>query len=198
MMIEFLHGKLHSKAQSVAIIDVNGIGYLCHITSSTYDKCPQNGELISLLIHFHVTENAQELFGFYDEKERMMFRMLIGISGIGPKTAIAMLSNISPQEFKKRIIGSEVSMLTAIPGIGPKTAKRIIVELKDKFIKMADDDMPIEDNSGSSPAINEASNALISLGFKFKDVQNILNSIVKTDGPNSTENLIRKALKLLN
>ena len=198
MMIEYLHGKLHSKAQNIAIIDVNGMGYLCHITSSTYDKCPQSGEIVSLLIHFHVTENSQELFGFYDEKERMMFRMLIGISGIGPKTAIAMLSNISPQEFKKRIIGSEVNMLTAIPGIGPKTAKRIIVELKDKFIKMADDDMPIEEDSSKMPAMTEASDALISLGFKFKDVQNILKSIVNNDGPDNTENLIRKALKLLN
>ena len=123
MMMEYLQGKLHSKAQNIAIIDVNGMGYLCHITSNTYDKCPQSGEIISLLIHFHVTENSQELFGFYDEKERTMFRMLIGISGIGPKTAIAMLSSISPQEFKKRIISSEVSMLTVIPGIGTKTAK---------------------------------------------------------------------------
>ena len=198
MMIEYLHGKLHSKNQSTVIIDVNGVGYLCHITLSTYDKCPQAGELISLLIHFSVSENSQELFGFHDEKERTMFRMLIGISGIGPKTAIAMLSNISPQEFKKRIISSEVSMLTAIPGIGPKTAKRIIVELKDKFIKMADDDLPIEEGGGESPAKTEATDALVSLGFKSKDIQHVLNSIIDSDGPDNTENLIRKALKLLN
>ena len=198
MMIEFLKGKLHSKEKNVIIIDVNGIGYLCHITSSTYDKCPQLGDIISILIHFHVTENSQELFGFYDEIERNMFRMLIGISGIGPKTAIAMLSNITPQEFKKRIIASEVNMLTVIPGIGSKTAKRIIVELKDKFIKMIDDGMPIEENLTTIPAISEASNALISLGFKLKDVQIILKSIVDNDGVDNTENLIRKALKLLN
>ena len=198
MMIEFLKGKLHSKEKNVIIIDVNGIGYLCHITSSTYDKCPQLGDIISILIHFHVTENSQELFGFYDEIERNMFRMLIGISGIGPKTAIAMLSNITPQEFKKRIIASEVNMLTVIPGIGLKTAKRIIVELKDKFIKMIDDGMPIEENLTTIPAISEASNALISLGFKLKDVQIILKSIVDNDGVDNTENLIRKALKLLN
>ena len=151
-----------------------------------------------MLIHFSVSENSQELFGFHDEKERTMFRMLIGISGIGPKTAIAMLSNISPQEFKKRIISSEVSMLTAIPGIGPKTAKRIIVELKDKFIKMADDDLPIEEGGGESPAQTEATDALVSLGFKSKDIQHVLNSIIDSDGPDNTENLIRKALKLLN
>lgn len=197
MMIEFLHGKLYKKDSSSAIIDVNGIGYLCHITTSTYERCPQSGELISLLIHFNVSENSQELFGFYDEKERTMFRMLIGISGIGPKTAITMLSNISPQEFKKRIVSSEVSMLTAIPGIGPKTAKRIIVELKDKFIKMSDDDMPIEESS-EIPAKTEASDALIALGYRSKDIQNILKSIIESEGPDNTENLIRKALKLLN
>ena len=197
MMIEFLHGKLYKKDSSSAIIDVNGIGYLCHITTSTYERCPQSGELISLLIHFNVSENSQDLFGFYDEKERTMFRMLIGISGIGPKTAITMLSNISPQEFKKRIVSSEVSMLTAIPGIGPKTAKRIIVELKDKFIKMSDDDMPIEESS-DIPAKIEASDALIALGYRFKDIQNILKSIIESEGPDNTENLIRKALKLLN
>jgi holliday junction DNA helicase RuvA len=196
-MIEFLHGKLYKKDSSSAIIDVNGIGYLCHITTSTYERCPQSGELISLLIHFNVSENSQDLFGFYDEKERTMFRMLIGISGIGPKTAITMLSNISPQEFKKRIVSSEVSMLTAIPGIGPKTAKRIIVELKDKFIKMSDDDMPIEESS-DIPAKIEASDALIALGYRFKDIQNILKSIIESEGPDNTENLIRKALKLLN
>ena len=197
MMIEYLHGKLHSKTQSSVIIDINGVGYFCHVTSSTYDKCPQDGEIVSLLIHFNVSENAQELFGFYDEKERTMFKLLIGISGIGPKTAIAMLSNISPHEFKKRIISSEVSMLTAIPGIGPKTAKRIIVELKDKFIKMPDDDMPIEE-SNETPAKTEAADALESLGFKSKDIHNILNSIIESEGPDNTENLIRKALKLLN
>ncbi len=198
MMIEYLHGKLHSKNKSNVVIDVNGVGYLCNITSSTYDQCPQAGELISLLIHFSVTENSQELFGFHDEKERTMFKMLIGISGIGPKTAIAMLSNISPQEFKKRIISSEVSMLTAVPGIGPKTAKRIIIELKDKFIKMSDDDLPIEEGSGGSLAQIEASDALALLGFKSKDIQHVLDSIVESDGLDKTENLIRKALKLLN
>ena len=197
-MIEYIQGKLYKKNQNIAIIDVNGIGYFCHITSSTYESCPQAGEIVSLLIHFHVTENSQELFGFYDEKERTMFKMLIGISGIGPKTAITMLSNISSQEFKKRIISSEVSMLTAIPGIGPKTAKRIIIELKDKFIKMADDDMPIEEEIGIIPAMSEAKDALISLGFKPNDIQNVLKSILDIDGPDDTENLIRKALKLLN
>ena len=197
MMIEFLHGKLYKKDSSSAVIDVNGIGYLCHITTSTYERCPQSGELISLLMHFNVSENSQELFGFYDEKERTMFRMLIGISGIGPKMAITMLSNISPQEFKKRIVSNEVSMLTAIPGIGPKTAKRIIVELKDKFIKMSDDDMPIEESS-EIPAKTEASDALIALGYRSKDIQNILKSIIESEGPDNTENLIRKALKLLN
>ena len=107
-------------------------------------------------------------------------------------------SNISPEEFRKRIIKSEVRMLTAIPGIGTKTAKRIIIELKDKFIKMVDDDMPIEQDSNIIPAMTEANQALLALGFKFKDIQNILKSIINNEGVDNTENLIKKALKLLN
>lgn len=197
-MIEYLKGKVTQNYSDYLIVDVNGIGYLCHVTTNTSQNYPENDSFVTLLIHDHITDSSRDLFGFKDENERIMFRMLISVSGIGPKTAIALLSNVSPEEFRRRIISSEVNMLTAIPGIGAKTAKRIIVELKDKFIKMADDDMPIEDDSSSFPAMDEAQKGLESLGFKSMDVRKILQSIVEVDGADSSENMIRKALTLLN
>ena len=197
-MIEYLTGKITQNSMDWLVMDVNGIGYLCHVTKNTIEKFPENDDVVKLLIHDHITDSSRELFGFQNESERSMFRLLISVSGIGPKTGIAMLSNVSPGEFRKRIISSEVNMLTTIPGIGPKTAKRIIIELKDKFIKMADDDLPIEDDSGSFPAMEEAYNGLVSLEFKPSEVRKILKSIVEVDGVDSSENMIRKALTLLN
>ena len=197
-MIEYISGILIDKKSDFCIIDVNGLGYKINISTNTFNQLKKINQNVKILIYFSVSENNQSLFGFYKRNEKELFMLLIGISGIGPKTAINMLSAVPVEEFKNRLIAGEVKMLTMLPGIGPKTARRIIVELKDKFIKMADDDMPIEDDAGTIPAMTEASDALISLGFKFKDVQNILKSIINNDGPDNTENLIRKALKLLN
>ena len=124
--------------------------------------------------------------------------MLIGISGIGPKTAISMLSNISSNEFKKRIIRSDVNMLTEVKGIGPKTAKRIIIELKDKFVQMSDDELPIEKNEKYNIILHEAFEALLALGFKSKEINKVFRSINIANTEVNTEVLIRKALKLLN
>ena len=132
-MIVTIRGIITQKLPDTIIIEINGLGYAYHISTNTYDQLPKRGNEVSLLTYFHVTENNHSLFGFINETERNLFIMLIGVSGFGPKTAIALLSAVSADEFKRRIIAGEVSMLTALPGIGPKTARRIIVELKDKF-----------------------------------------------------------------
>jgi len=197
-MIEYLNGIIIQNSIDSLVIEVNGIGYLCHVTKKTSENFLEVKSTVKLLIHDHITDSSRELFGFNHENERIMFRMLISVSGIGPKTAIALLSNVSPDEFRKRIISSEVNMLTKIPGIGAKTAKRIIIELKDKFIKMADDDMPIENDISISPSLEEALNGLVSLGYKDAEVRRILQSILEVEGACTSENLIRKALTLLN
>ena len=196
-MIVHISGKLISKNTSYVIVDVNGIGYYIYITLNTYNTLSDLNSNIFLLTYYNITDKGHDLFGFSDIGEKQIFEMLISISGIGPKIAINLLSYVTPNEFKERLISGEVKMLTSLPGIGAKTAKRIIVELKDKFIKMSDDDMPIED-SNETPAKTEAADALESLGFKSKDIHNILNSIIESEGLDNTENLIRKALKLLN
>ena len=135
-MIKSIRGILIDKNPSEVIIDANGLGYQCYISNNTFENLGQLGKEVSLLTYFHITENSQSLFGFLDLEEKKLFEMLISVSGIGPKTAIILLSAVSPEDFKKRLVSGEVSMLTALPGIGPKTARRIIVELKDKFVKL--------------------------------------------------------------
>ena len=142
-MIVSIRGKILKKTPTEIIIDVNGLGYLCFITINTYDSLGKPGEKVELLTHYQVTENSNALFAFHNETEKHLFEMLISVSGIGPKTAINLLSAVTPEEFKKRLIAGEVAMLTALPGIGPKTARRIIVELKDKFVNISKDDLSL-------------------------------------------------------
>ena len=141
-MIEYIYGNLILKSPNYCIIDINGMGYKVNITNNGFDKLSNINTKVKLLIYFSVSENSQALFGFFDATERDLFLMLISISGIGPKTAINMLSSVTPQEFKDRLIAGEVKMLTMIPGVGPKTARRIIVELKDKFVELNSEDLP--------------------------------------------------------
>ena len=192
-MIVSIKGKLIRKMPDEIIIETGGLGYACFISNNTYDNLPKPGEEVSLLTHFHVTENSQQLFAFNEITEKELFLMLIGVSGIGPKTAIVLLSAVSPNEFKRRLIASEVTMLTALPGIGPKTARRIIVELKDKFVKLSKDELPLEE-SDVSPEVSDAYDALLALGFQMKDIRNSITTVQNQGEKLSTEELIKEAL----
>jgi len=195
-MIVTIKGILTQKQPDEIIIEINGLGYACYISTNTYDNLPKPGKEIALLTYFHVTENSQQLFAFSDVTERELFMMLIGVSGIGPKTAIVLLSAVSPDEFKRRLIAGEVSMLTALPGIGPKTARRIIVELKDKFVKLSSDDLPKEE-SDVLPEVSDAYDALLALGFQMKDIQNAITIVNNKDKAMNTEEIIIQALTKL-
>ena len=192
-MIVTIRGILAQKMPDEIIIEINGLGYACYISTNTYDNLPKPEKEVALLTYFHVTENSQQLFAFSDITERELFMMLIGVSGIGPKTAIVLLSAVSPEEFKRRLIAGEVSMLTALPGIGPKTARRIIVELKDKFVKLSADDLPRED-SEVKPAVSDAYDALLALGFQMKDIRNAISTIQSKDKEMGTEEIVKQAL----
>ena len=192
-MIVTIKGILTHKELEEVIIDINGLGYACFISTNTYDSLPNEGEQIFLFTYFHVTENNQQLFAFSNITERELFMMLIGVSGIGPKTAIVLLSSVTPDEFKNRLIAGEVGMLTELPGIGPKTARRIIVELKDKFVKLDSDDLPKEDLD-LLPELNDASNALLSLGYNIQEIRSVLNNIKDNNKEMNTEEIIKKAL----
>ena len=193
-MIEFISGKLIKKYPDFVIIDNNGLGYRVNITLNTFNSLPDLLKEIFLDTYFNVSEKSQDLYGFKDKLEKELFISLISVSGIGPKKAISILSTVNPIEFKKRLVAGEVKVLTDLPGIGPKTAKLIIIELKDKFMSSSDDELPLETSSFDR---SDAYQALISLGYKNKAVQTVINQIVSKDLKIDTQELIRKSLKKL-
>ena len=190
-MIVHVSGKLILKTPKYAIIDVQGVGYKIYISLNTYNALPKLNLNVFLSTYFNVNEKSQELFGFNDNNEKELFELLISVSGIGPKIAINLLSFVKPDDFKRRLISGEVEMLTSLPGIGPKTARRIIVELKEKFIKIDKNDLPIDRGSNFD---SDAFNALMNLGYRSTDITRVLNKI---DKDCSLEEKIKLALKEL-
>ncbi|MFA6438947.1 MAG: Holliday junction branch migration protein RuvA, partial [Bacteriovoracaceae bacterium] len=193
-MISYLKGTLTKKSPTEIIVDVVGIGYSVNISLSTYEQLPElNGEVL-ILTHHHVREDAQLLYGFITENEREMFKFLIGVSGIGPKMAQTILSGIRPDELARTITVGAISSLTAIPGVGKKTAERMVLELKDKVVKMDGSDKIIDlPNTGASVR-SEALTALISLGFSREKAEHSLRDILNAiNGKNiSVEELIKR------
>ena len=194
-MISFLRGEVLDLTSNSIVVDVNGVGYYVLISNSTYKSILSSKKNIhQILIYHHITDSSQSLFGFMGNEEKEIFRLLISVSGIGPKTGIQMLSSISALELRDRIIKGEVELLTSIQGIGAKTARRIIVELKEKFTTLVDGDMPIEGNVFESSNTKDAFEALIVLGYNKKEIHNVINNIL-SDNPNiDTSNLIKEAL----
>ena len=196
-LIESVSGILVAKNPTLAQIQIGGITYNLSISISTFEKLPELDQPVNLLTHLHVKEDILNLFGFESTSERALFLNLNTISGIGPKSAMSILSGTTPSEFRKKIINSDVNSLTSIPGIGAKTAKRIIVELKEKF-SMADD---IDEGLGffdqsDSLVIKDAKNALKSLGYKTSQISKAFSDINKENKSiDKLEDIIREALK---
>ena len=194
-MITFLKGKINSLLENLIEIDVSGVGYSCIISSNTsnYFSTKKKQEIVILTYH-HINETTQSLFGFHDESEREMFKLLISVSGVGPKTAIQFFSHTSADNLKKQIKLGEVEKLTAIPGIGAKTAKRIIIDIKEKITFSSDDEIPTSKNIPEGSDYKDAIDALLVLGYVKKDIINCINKIVKKDDAVSTPELIKKVL----
>ena len=194
--MDSITGKLFAKSPTEAIVDINGIRFRIHISISTYESLPLVGNPVELLTHLHVKEDILDLFGFKDSSERNLFINLNTITGIGPRSAMNILSGTNPDEFKSRIVSGDVQSLTVIPGIGPKTAKRIIVELKEKFASDFDgkDELGFMESDGSS-SVKDAVNALLSLGYKPAQINKTLKDLEKAgDLSGGLEEIIRKAL----
>ena len=195
-LINSINGVLFSKSPTEAIIDIGGIRFKIHITVATYEVLPKEGDSVDILTHLHVKEDILDLYGFKDGDERELFFNLNLISGIGPRSAMNILSGTNPMEFKSRIIDGDVKSLTVIPGIGAKTAKRIIVELKEKFETDVIDknDLGLV-NNGDNRIIKDAANALQSLGYKSNQVNKILKDLeLSGELSGGLEEIIRKAL----
>ena len=194
--MDSITGKLFAKSPTEAIVDINGIRFRIHISISTYENLPSVGNPVELLTHLHVKEDILDLFGFKDSSERNLFINLNTITGIGPRSAMNILSGTNPNEFKNRIVSGDVQSLTVIPGIGPKTAKRIIVELKEKFASDFDgkDELGFMESDRSS-SVKDAVNALLSLGYKPAQINKTIKDLEKAgDLSGGLEEIIRKAL----
>ncbi len=196
-MITYLHGSLVKRSPTEIIVDVGGVGYAVHISLSTYEQLPEINSEIHILTFYHVREDAQLLYGFMSESEREMFKLLIGVSGIGPRMAQTILSGIRPDELIKTISLGAISTLTSIPGVGKKTAERLVVELKDKVIKLEGTEKIFDLPTSSSSIRNEALTALVSLGFTREKAEQSLRSVLnEMDGKTiSVEELIKRALQ---
>jgi Holliday junction DNA helicase RuvA len=192
-MIGFLSGKIISSKPTQIILDVNGVGYIVNVSISTFEKITGK-DVISLYIHTHVREDQFTLFGFYSEAEKEMFEALISVSGIGPKSAQTILSGITVEDLRFAIQTQNLSRLKSIPGIGQKTAERIIVELKSKVENLFVSETFICDTNIRTEAIS----ALTTLGYNVKIAEKAIREIVATDAECSLEDLIRKALTILN
>lgn len=198
-MYHYLNGKIAEKTPTAVILDVNGIGYEVRVSLSTFSSLPNLGETVKLFTHFVVREDAQLLYGFATEEEREAFRLLISISGIGPKLAMTLLSGVTLPELKRAIQEKNIPVLTAISGIGQKTAERVIIELKDKIGKaeISAGKELVHDANISDQMVEDSVSALVSLGYtkqKAKDaVQKTLKAML---GKKPTvEEIIRAALK---
>lgn len=198
-MIASLTGQLRSKSPTDVLLDVHGVGYAVHIPLSTYASLGDVGSTVTLLTHLQVREDAMVLFGFATEDERSTFKLLLGVTGIGPKLAQNILSGIPAAELRGLIRSGNAAALTGIPGIGRKTADRIILDLRDKLTPDPDSSSGI-DVAGATPASvrNEALQALLALGFPRATAEKGLRSVLQgANGASlSVEELLKRALKL--
>ncbi|MDR0974093.1 MAG: Holliday junction branch migration protein RuvA [Ruminococcus sp.] len=200
-MIYSLNGKIIKKAIDSVVIECNGVGYSCRCSLNTLAACEAVGAEQMLLTHMHVTDNAVELFGFCDEQEKSCFEMLISVSGVGPKGALAVLSSLSPQTFALSVAAEDTASFRGIKGVGAKTASRIILELKDKLKKQAGDlgnlsdiVIPKTGNNSKNSNAGEAVAALCVLGFSQTEA---VHAVAGLSSDLSAQDMIKSALKSL-
>lgn len=197
-MITLVKGKLEIKMTGFVIIDVGGLGYKVFMSDNSIEKLGNIGDNVKVYTHHHVREDDISLYGFCTMEELRMFELLIGVSGVGAKTALTMLAVIDPSNFALAIISEDVATLTKIPGIGAKSAQRIILELKDKLKKENIDKnstiQMIQPISGENK-MQEAIEALQVLGYNRKEIEKAFSKLEKASL--TTEELIRKGLNIL-
>jgi Holliday junction DNA helicase RuvA len=193
-MITHLKGKLVEKTPTDVVIDCNGVGYFINISLHTFSQIPSN-ENVTLYTHLQVREDAHILYGFSGMAEREIFRLLLSVSGIGASTARTMLSSLSPSQVTDAIASEDVATIQSIKGIGSKTAQRVILDLKDKIMKLYG--LSGISTNSSNTNKNEALSALETLGFARKQTEKVCEKIVLENPLASVETIIKQALKNL-
>lgn len=198
-MYEYLTGQLVEKNPTALVVDVGGIGYQVQIPLSTHENLPPLGQTIRLFIQFVVREDAQIFYGFLSQEERSLFRLLISVSGIGPKTAMTVLSGLTLPQLKQAIVEGATHILSGISGVGKKTAERLVVELREKVV--------LEERRSGAPLtqqmkiqdqlIEDSIQALIQLGYRKQNAKDAIEKAVKGKEASelSVEGIIRESLK---
>jgi len=196
-MIAFLNGTLVEKQPTSVVLDVNGVGYAILIPLSTYDRLPATGQPCRLLTHHHMREDGQLLCGFASPDEKQMFELLLGISGIGPKLALSVLSGLTVFELRAAIAGNDIKRISSVKGVGRKTAERLVVELRDKidpaeaFVSKA---MAAGDTAGAT-VLRDTVLALTALGFQQDQAKKMLQAALDAGAhANDAEALLKRAL----
>mgnify|MGYP005620256487 CR=1 FL=1 len=200
-MIALISGKIVYKGISHVVVDAQGVGYRVYIPLSTFYELPETGNDIRLYVHTQVKQDGINLFGFYTDRERDIFELMITVSGIGPKMSISILSGISVEELLNAILNGDVNKLISVPGLGKKTAERLILELKEKILKK----MIIEDASEEKGQCKDKDviredvlSALVNLGYKNNIAQAALDKVMSgAEKELPMDQLLKKTLKIL-
>lgn len=200
-MIGRLTGELVEKQAPILLLEVNGVGYEIQAPMTTFFKLPELGKRVLLHTHFSVSENAQQLFGFIDKTDRELFRLLIKISGVGPKMAVSIMS-MDTADFVRCVRQDNIGALVKVPGVGKKTAERLIIEMRDKLKSWGEVNISahgdgvsvVEGIPNSGAVIAEAESALVALGYKPAEASKVVSKVHSPEIV-SSEELIRLSLK---
>lgn len=193
-MLESISGLVQKLTPTYAVVTTSGLGFYINITVNTCEKLRENTDC-SLLLHEIIREDAHDLYGFFDENERTMFRLLISVSGIGANTARVILSKMTPSELATAILSGDSATIQSIKGIGGKTAQRVVLELKDK-VSFVEEDAKIVVGQGNTLKI-ESLSALVMLGYQKSSAEKVVDAIMREAVQHSVEDIVKLALKRL-
>jgi Holliday junction DNA helicase RuvA len=193
-MIGRLTGRLASKAPDQVLLEVGGVGYLVHIPLSTFYELPEQEAPASLWIHTHVREDALSLYGFLTERERSLFLLLLGVTGIGPRVALTVLSGIPPLELVEALRRQDVRRLVAVPGVGKKTAERMVLELAERVAALPGE---APGREPAAVAFEDVVSALVNLGYRKTEAEKAVDATAREVAPEEFGEFLRLALKRL-
>jgi len=193
-MIGRLTGRLAAKAPDHVLLDVGGVGYLVHIPLSTFYELPDPEGPASLWVHTHVREDALALYGFMTERERTLFLLLLGVTGIGPRVALTVLSGIPPSELVDALRSQDVRRLVAIPGVGKKTAERMVLELAEKVASLPGE---APARAPAAAAADDVVSALVNLGYRKAEAERAVDATARAGGSREFGPFLKEALRRL-
>ena len=195
-MIDYIKGQIIELTPTELILECGGIGYSILISLQTYEKMQLQTQTVAY-IHHYIREDEELYFGFATKDERELFRLLIGVSGIGVASARMMLSSLTSEEIRQAILSEDIHKIKSVKGLGLKSAQRLVLELKDKIVKGAGSDSPSIFKTDNNALVDEATTALVMLGFTKANINKVLPGILKENPSARVEDIIKAALKKL-